>query len=112
MKNIKYFLYTIALLTVVGCSDFEELNLNPNEPTTVSSGVLFTSAILRGPLPTTRATRTPAMATSPKTGGGVSLHRPTKGGGVTIHRGDHSSRAGGPTTRTTWGRGGDGRNAE
>ena len=45
MKNIKHFLYTIVLLSTVGCSDFEELNLNPNEPTTVSSGVLFTSAI-------------------------------------------------------------------
>ena len=45
MKNIKHFLYTIVLLATVGCSDFEELNLNPNEPTMVSSGVLFTSAI-------------------------------------------------------------------
>ncbi len=45
MKNIKHFLLTIVLLATVGCSDFEELNLNPNEPTTVSSGVLFTSAI-------------------------------------------------------------------
>lgn len=43
MKFIKY--YSILLLTLISCSDFEELNINPNEPTTVSPGVLFTSAI-------------------------------------------------------------------
>jgi len=40
---IKYYIVLIIALT--SCDDFEELNINPNEPTTVSSGVLFTSAI-------------------------------------------------------------------
>lgn len=43
MKLINY--YSILLLTLISCNDFEALNINPNEPTTVSSGVLFTSAI-------------------------------------------------------------------
>lgn len=43
MKFIKY--YTLLLFLFISCSDFEELNINPNEPTTVSPGVLFTSAI-------------------------------------------------------------------
>lgn len=40
---IKYYIVLIIALT--SCDDFEELNINPNEPTKVSSGVLFTSAI-------------------------------------------------------------------
>ena len=43
MKMIKYYIVLIIALT--SCDDFEELNINPNEPTTVSCGVLFTSAI-------------------------------------------------------------------
>jgi len=43
MKMIKYYIVLIIALT--SCDDFEELNINPNEPTKVSSGVLFTSAI-------------------------------------------------------------------
>lgn len=43
MKMIKYYIVLIIVLT--SCTDFEELNINPNEPTTVSTGVLFTSAI-------------------------------------------------------------------
>jgi hypothetical protein len=43
MKMIKY--YVILIIVLTSCTDFEELNINPNEPTTVSSGVLFTSAI-------------------------------------------------------------------
>lgn len=45
MKNIHRFISLFSLLLVGACSDYEELNLNPNEPTTVSSGVLFSSAI-------------------------------------------------------------------
>lgn len=40
---IKY--YIVLIIAFTSCDDFEELNINPNEPTTVSSGVLFTSAI-------------------------------------------------------------------
>jgi len=43
MKN--YINYIIIALFLVGCNDFEELNVNPNEPTSVASGVLFTSAL-------------------------------------------------------------------
>jgi hypothetical protein len=43
MKMIKYYIVLVIVLT--SCNGFEELNINPNEPTTVSSGVLFTSAI-------------------------------------------------------------------
>ncbi len=43
MKN--YINYLIIALFLVGCNDFEELNVNPNEPTSVASGVLFTSAL-------------------------------------------------------------------
>ena len=35
----------IVTVLLIGCNDFEELNINPNEPTSVASGVLFTSAI-------------------------------------------------------------------
>jgi hypothetical protein len=41
----KYINYIIIAVFLVGCNDFEELNVNPNEPTSVSSGVLFTSAL-------------------------------------------------------------------
>ena len=43
MKFLKY--YSALLLVVFSCNEFEDLNVNPNEPTTVSPGVLFTSAI-------------------------------------------------------------------
>jgi len=36
---------TLTALTLFSCSDFEELNVNPNEPTTVGADVLFTNAI-------------------------------------------------------------------
>ena len=44
---MKFRLLYIALtaLTLFSCSDFEELNVNPNEPTTVGADVLFTNAI-------------------------------------------------------------------
>ena len=35
----------LLILAIFSCTDFEELNVNPNEPNSVSSGVLFTSAI-------------------------------------------------------------------
>ncbi len=43
MKFLKY--YSLLILVVFSCNEFEDLNVNPNEPTTVSPGVLFTSAI-------------------------------------------------------------------
>jgi len=44
---VKKIYKPLLLLTLVfqGCNDFEDLNTNPNEPTSVSSGVLFSSAI-------------------------------------------------------------------
>ena len=44
---IKKIYKPLLLLSLVfqGCNDFEDLNTNPNEPTAVSSGVLFSSAI-------------------------------------------------------------------
>ena len=45
MKSIRHILFTFCLLTLMACNNFEELNQNPNEPTTVSAGVLFSSAI-------------------------------------------------------------------
>jgi len=44
MKS-KVTLLLLLLLFLNSCNDFEELNINPNEPTYVSSGVLFTSAL-------------------------------------------------------------------
>lgn len=44
MKN-KSFIYSLSLLSYFACDKYEELNSNPNEPTTVSAGVLLTSAI-------------------------------------------------------------------
>ena len=41
----KITLAIIGLIFISACNDFEELNINPNEPTTVSTGVLFTSAL-------------------------------------------------------------------
>src|SRR5210317_917654 len=43
--NSKVTLLLLILLFLNSCNDFEELNINPNEPTYVSSGVLFTSAL-------------------------------------------------------------------
>ena len=44
MKKILYL--SLALTVLLGaCSDFDSLNENPNEPTAVATGVLFTSAL-------------------------------------------------------------------
>ena len=44
---VKKIYKPLLLLTLVfqGCNDFEDLNTNPNEPTSVASGVLFSAAI-------------------------------------------------------------------
>ena len=44
MKRTIYSLLILVTITV-SCSDFEELNQNPNEPTTVGADVLLTNAI-------------------------------------------------------------------
>jgi len=44
LKSIYLTLLTLTLITF-SCEDFDELNENPNEPTTVSADVLLTSAI-------------------------------------------------------------------
>ncbi len=46
--NISKYPLILALIGLIGlsaCQQFEEVNLNPNEPTTVQPGVLMTSAI-------------------------------------------------------------------
>ena len=45
MMNIRILYSSIIALTLFSCSDFEELNVNPNEPTEVGADVLFTSAL-------------------------------------------------------------------
>jgi hypothetical protein len=51
---MKKFLYIPLVLSILfyGCSDFDSINENPNEPTALATGVLFTSA-LRGAVKTT-----------------------------------------------------------
>lgn len=41
----KYLSFLLVAALVVSCNDFDELNDNPNEPTTVTADVLLTSAI-------------------------------------------------------------------
>jgi hypothetical protein len=43
--NRSIFTYLSIFILLISCSDFEELNQNPNEPTSVGAGVLFTNAI-------------------------------------------------------------------
>ncbi|MEK6482421.1 SusD/RagB family nutrient-binding outer membrane lipoprotein [Catalinimonas sp. 4WD22] len=44
MKNIRKTLILFLALVVGGCYDFEEININPNEPTSVPTSQLLTSA--------------------------------------------------------------------
>ena len=41
MKRNKITLLLAAFLLVCGCSDFEEINVNPNNPPTVPANLLF-----------------------------------------------------------------------
>jgi len=36
---------SLLLISLLSCNDFEALNINPNEPTSISTGVLFSSAL-------------------------------------------------------------------
>lgn len=44
MKSLK-ILFILSIFMLGACSEFEDMNLNPNEPTTVSSEVLLASGI-------------------------------------------------------------------
>ena len=43
--KLNILIVSLVLTSFWSCSDFDELNINPNEPTAVSTGVLFTSAL-------------------------------------------------------------------
>lgn len=45
ISKLSLMLALIGLIGLSACQQFEEMNLNPNEPTTVQPGVLMTSAI-------------------------------------------------------------------
>ncbi|MBA4056037.1 MAG: SusD/RagB family nutrient-binding outer membrane lipoprotein [Marivirga sp.] len=49
MKNIKLKIFSIAVILFTGActGDFEEMNVNPNSPTTISAPFLLTTAIER-----------------------------------------------------------------
>ena len=46
MKNLKYIILTVFILSAVGCTkDFEDINTNPNAPTETNPGGLLSSII-------------------------------------------------------------------
>ena len=45
MKRNKITLLLAAFLLVCGCSDFEEINVNPNNPPTVPANLLLPTVI-------------------------------------------------------------------
>ena len=48
MKNLKYiFITMIASFIIVSCSNFEEINTNPNRPTSVSPELLATGVLVK-----------------------------------------------------------------
>ena len=61
MNKIKaQYILSLSLLTImgVGCSKFDKINTNPNQPTEVSSAMLATNMILsitRGDISSTKA---------------------------------------------------------
>lgn len=47
MKLYSKFIYILALLVCMGCSEFEDMNTNPDDPTTVPPSLLATTLILK-----------------------------------------------------------------